>query len=231
MYLVIFDCDGTLVDSQDTILHGLTVGFEAVGLTPPDRRTGLSIVGLSLDVAFRRLVAPEHAHLVPAMADAYRQAKVARRLAGLDHDPLYPGARAVLDALHARDDVLLGIATGKALRGVRHLQEMHGLERMFATIQTADSAPSKPHPGMILQAMAETGAQADRTVMIGDTRFDIDMARAAGVASVGVSWGYHPREQLVASGAGRIIDAFGELEGVLAEMLDLRSAVAQMDRV
>lgn len=200
-----------------------------MGLTPPDRKTGLSIVGLSLDVAFRRLVAPEHAHLVPAMADAYRQAKVARRLAGLDHDPLYPGARVMLDTLHARDDVLLGIATGKALRGVRHMQEIHGLERMFATIQTADSAPSKPHPAMIQQAMAETGAQADKTVMIGDTTFDIDMARAAGVASVGVTWGYHPREMLVASGAGRIIDAFGELEDALAETLDLRLFTAERD--
>jgi phosphoglycolate phosphatase len=205
------------------------VGFEAVGLTPPDRRTGLSIVGLSLDVAFKRLVAPEHAHLVPAMAEAYRQAKVERRLAGLDHDPLYPGARAVLDALHAREDVLLGVATGKALRGVRHMQEMHGLERMFVTIQTADSAPSKPHPGMILQAMAETGAQADRTVMIGDTTFDIDMARAAGVASVGVTWGYHSREMLVASGAGRIIDRFGELQGALAETLGLDLFAAERD--
>lgn len=205
------------------------MGFEAVGLTPPDRRTGLSIVGLSLDVAFSRLVGPDKLHLVPAMAEAYRKAKVARRLAGLDHDPLYPGARAVLDALHARDDVLLGIATGKALRGVRHMQEMHGLEHMFATIQTADSAPSKPHPGMILQAMAETGAQADRTVMIGDTTFDIDMARAAGVASVGVTWGYHARGMLEASGAGRIIDSFGELDAALDGTLGLRLPLAERD--
>ena len=102
---------------------------------------------------------------------------------------------------------------------------------MSAPRDIAEYAPTPTQQGMILQAMAETGAHADRTVMIGDTTFDIDMARAAGVASVGVTWGYHPREQLVASGAGRIIDAFGELEGVLAEMLDLRSAAAQMDRV
>ncbi len=216
---MIFDCDGTLVDSQETILHGLAVGFEAVGLSPPSREAGLSIVGLSLEVAFARLAAPEHHHLVPAMAEAYRQSKVSRRLAGLDHDPLYPGARETLDALSARDDVLLGIATGKAMRGVRHMQESHGLEGRFVTIQTADKAPSKPHPGMILQAMTETGAEPSRTVMIGDTDFDMEMARAAGVAGLGVSWGYHPRARLKAAGAIRILDRFEELVPALGVLL------------
>lgn len=216
---MIFDCDGTLVDSQETILHGLAVGFEAVGLAPPSREAGLSIVGLSLEVAFRQLAEPGHHHLVPAMAEAYRQSKVARRLAGLDHDPLYPGAREALDRLSARDDVLLGIATGKALRGVRHMQQSHGLEGRFVTIQTADTAPSKPHPGMILQAMAETGAEPARTVMIGDTGFDMEMARAAGVAGLGVGWGYHPRARLAAAGAARILDRFDELVPALGEML------------
>jgi len=195
------------------------VGFEAVGLPLPDRKTALSIVGLSLDIAFQRLVAPVHHALVPQMADAYRRSKVSRREAGLDHDPLYPGARAALDALSAREDVLLGVATGKALRGVRHLQEVHGLQDRFVTIQTADNAPSKPHPGMILQAMAETGAEPVRTVMIGDTSFDMEMARAAGVAALGVTWGYHDRDRLAAGGAQRLIDHFGELEPALADML------------
>lgn len=195
------------------------MGFEAVGLPLPDRKTALSIVGLSLDIAFQRLVAPVHHALVPQMADAYRRSKVARREAGLDHDPLYPGARAALDALSAREDVLLGVATGKALRGVRHLQEVHGLQDRFVTIQTADNAPSKPHPGMILQAMAETGAEPARTVMIGDTSFDMEMARAAGVAALGVTWGYHDRDRLLAGGAQRLIDGFGELEPALADML------------
>ncbi len=216
---MIFDCDGTLVDSQETILHGLAVGFETVGLAPPSREAGLSIVGLSLEVAFARLAAPEHHHLVPAMAEAYRQSKVSRRLAGLDHDPLYPGARETLDVLSARDDVLLGIATGKAMRGVRHMQESHGLDGRFVTIQTADKAPSKPHPGMILQAMAETGAEPSRTVMIGDTDFDMEMARAAGVAGLGVSWGYHPRTRLEAAGAVRILDRFDELVPALGVLL------------
>ncbi|WP_417770360.1 HAD-IA family hydrolase [Stappia sp.] len=226
-----FDCDGTLIDSQETILHGLGVGFAAVGLPAPERAVALSIVGLSLEVAFAQLTAPEHRHMVPAMADAYREAKVARRLAGLDHDPLYPGALAALDALSARPDVLLGVATGKAMRGVRHMQEAHGLEGRFVTIQTADKAPSKPHPGMILQAMEETGAEAARTVMIGDTGFDMEMARAAGVAGIGVTWGYHPRERLAQAEPARIIDGFDMLLPALGETLGWQDVVAGREAV
>jgi|TARA_Y100001933_G_scaffold159304_1_gene157573 phosphoglycolate phosphatase len=218
LYLVIFDCDGTLVDSQDTIVRGMTAAFEEVGLTPPDRPSALSIVGLSLEVAIRQLVGPSREHLVPQMAEAYRRTQIARRASGLDHDPLYPGAREVLDALHARPDVLLGIATGKALRGVRHLQEVHDLKYHFATIQTADAAPSKPHPAMILQAMAETGVEAARTVMIGDTSFDLDMARNAGVASIGVTWGYHDRAVLAGCAPAALIDGFTQLPGELARL-------------
>ncbi|WP_346909675.1 HAD-IA family hydrolase [uncultured Roseibium sp.] len=218
MYLVIFDCDGTLVDSQETILHGLEVGFAAAGLPMPDRRTALSIVGLSLERAFLTLVGPENAHHVQAMADAYRTSKGERRGQGLDLDPLYPGTMEVLDRLSARDDVLLGVATGKARRGVDHMVEVHGLHGRFITIQTADTSPSKPHPDMILQALAETGAEAVNTVMIGDTSFDMEMAVAANVRGIGVTWGYHDRPRLEAAGAARVIDHFDELDGVLEQL-------------
>ncbi|MCX2722411.1 HAD-IA family hydrolase [Roseibium salinum] len=220
MYLIIFDVDGTLVDSQNTILHGLQVGFEAVGLPMPDRRTALSIVGRSLNEAFADLVGPTRIDLVPAMAEAYRQSKISRRGQGLDIDPLYPGAREAIGSLRARADFLLGIATGKALRGVRHMQDTHDLHDWFVTIQTADTSPSKPHPDMILRAMAETGAEPHRTLMIGDTAFDMEMARAAGARSIGVTWGYHDQAMLTASGADRIIHSFPELERALAEVLD-----------
>ncbi|AXS40859.1 HAD-IA family hydrolase [Breoghania sp. L-A4] len=211
MYLVIFDCDGTLIDSQNTIVSGMDVAFRSQGLTPPDRARCLSIVGLSLEVAIRTLCTPEDAHLAGVMADAYRDAKVAEREAGGAFDPLYPGAKEAVDLLHARDDVLLGVATGKAYRGVVHMVEMHGLHDRFVTIQTADRAPSKPHPGMILQALEETGAEAARTVMIGDTSYDMEMARSAGVSALGVSWGYHARPLLEGAGAHAIIDNFSEL--------------------
>lgn len=216
MYLAIFDCDGTLVDSQNTIVSGLDVAFRAVGLTPPDRARCLSIVGLSLEIAIERLAEVEHRHLVPEMADAYRRSKLAEREAGKGYDPLYPGAREAIDLLHARDDVLLGVATGKAYRGVVHMVETHGLHERFVTIQTADRAPSKPHPGMIWQALEETGADPDKTVMIGDTSFDMEMARSAGVGALGVTWGYHPRDMLVSAGADTIIDDFADLGPQLA---------------
>lgn len=221
MYLVIFDCDGTLVDSQETILHGLNEGYEAVGLPMPDRRTALSIVGLSLERAFLTLVGEENAHHVRTMADAYRTSKVERRAQGLDEDPLYPGTLEVLDRLAARDDVLLGIATGKARRGVDHMVGVHDLHGRFVTIQTADTSPSKPHPDMVLQAMAETGAEPLRTAMIGDTSFDMEMARAAGAHGVGVTWGYHDRDRLLGAGAAQVIDHFDQLDSALAQLFDL----------
>ncbi|MHA7772423.1 HAD-IA family hydrolase [Roseibium sp. M-1] len=220
MYLIVFDVDGTLVDSQDTIMHGLQVGFEAAGLPLPDRQTALSIVGLSLHEAFQTLLAPEFHDKIPLMTETYRQAKVSRRQAGLDRDPLYPGARDAIDRLHGREEVLLGIATGKALRGVKHLLDCHDLHGRFLTIQTADTSPSKPAPDMILRAMAETGVEPERTLMIGDTGFDMQMAKSAGVRALGVSWGYHDPVRLAAGGAEKIIDTYAELDQAVAEMLN-----------
>lgn len=221
MYLIVFDVDGTLVDSQNTILHGLQVGFEAAGLPMPDRKTALSIVGRSLEAAFLDLVGEVHKDKVNLMADAYRQSKISRRKQGLDIDPLYPGAREAIDRLGRRDDFLLGIATGKALRGVRHMQEIHGLEGRFVTIQTADTSPSKPHPDMVLRAISETGADADRTLVIGDTGFDMAMAKAAGTHAIGVTWGYHDHSRLTAEGADQIIHSFEELDRSIAEVLKI----------
>ncbi|KZM48623.1 HAD-IA family hydrolase [Labrenzia sp. OB1] len=219
MYLIIFDVDGTLVDSQNTILHGLQVGFEAVGLPMPDRKTALSIVGRSLEEAFADLVGEAHADKAPEMADAYRASKISRRGLGLDIDPLYPGARQAVERLHGQDDILLGIATGKAMRGVRHMQDTHDLHDRFVTIQTADTSPSKPHPDMIFKAMAETGVEPHRTLMIGDTGFDMAMARAAGAHAIGVTWGYHDHTQLTEGGANRIIQGFEDLDSALNDIL------------
>ena len=221
MYLIIFDVDGTLVDSQNTIFHGLQVGFEAVGLPMPDRKTALSIVGRSLEEAFADLVCETHLEKVPEMAEAYRQAKWARRAEGLEIDPLYPGAREAIERLHAREDFLLGIATGKALRGVKHMQDTHGLHGKFATIQTADTSPSKPHPDMIERALSETGVLPEKSVMIGDTGFDMAMAKSAGIRTIGVTWGYHDHSRLTLEGADTIIHSFDDLDDALSATLDL----------
>ncbi|WP_298820259.1 HAD-IA family hydrolase [uncultured Roseibium sp.] len=221
MYLILFDVDGTLVDSQNTIFHGLKVGFAAVDLPMPDRKTALSIVGRSLEEAFLDLVGTTHADKVPAMAAAYREAKVSRRNQGLDLDPLYPGARKAIDQLHAREDFLLGIATGKAMRSVRHMFDSHDLHGRFVTIQTADTSPSKPHPDMVLRAIAETGVEPENTVMLGDTGFDMAMAKAAGAHAIGVTWGYHDHSRLVEEGADQIIQNFEELKFAVSEVMKI----------
>jgi len=211
--LVIFDCDGTLVDSQHMICAAMRQAYEANNLSVPAREHLLAIVGLSLPDAFRRLAATAGAadHPVDALVTCYKDAFAALR-SSIDHvEPLYPGARETLDALAARPNTLLGIATGKSQRGVRAVLGRHSLAERFVTIQTSDDAPSKPHPGMVLAAMRETGAAAEDTVVVGDTVFDLEMARAAGARAIGVAWGYHPPSALIDAGADAIIEKFAEL--------------------
>lgn len=214
MRLVLFDVDGTLVDSQNDIVRAMTAAYDAVGFALPDRARMLSIVGLSLPQAMARLEPGADPETRDRMVEAYKHAYMTHRAAaGAASSPLYPGARAVLDDLAGRDGILLGVATGKSLRGLEALIESHGLQGLFVTWQVADHHPSKPHPSMILAAMAETGALAQDTVMIGDTSYDMDMARAAGVRGIGVSWGYHLPAALGA--AARIVDRFADLPAVL----------------
>ena len=217
--LVLFDVDGTLVDSQGAIVSAMTSCFRALVLPVPDRAAILSIVGLSLPQAMARL-APEQSESVQArLVDGYKQAYHAQRLErGAASSPLYAGAREMIQFLHDQDNVLLGIATGKSQRGLDALLEAHGLERYFVTRQVADHHPSKPHPSMIETALAETGVSPCRAAMIGDTSFDMEMAVAAQVAGVGVSWGYHDRASLGA--AHRVIDSFQHVPDALAKIWD-----------
>ncbi len=218
--LVVFDMDGTLIDSQHVILATMAEAFDRAGHPAPTDAEVLAIVGLSLPEAMAAL-AP---HLPPdqtlALAEHYRAGFVGRRAAGGAEAaaPLYPGARAALERLAARPATLLGVATGKARRGLDHALAGHDLGRFFATTQTADGHPSKPHPAMLLAALAETGVAASRSVMVGDTEFDVAMGRAAGFATVGVAWGYHPRARLEAAGADVVIEAFDGLDEALAAL-------------
>jgi len=195
--LVIFDVDGTLVDSQASIVAAMTGAFGAEGLPVPERAAILSIVGLSLDHAMLRLAPELAAEIRARLVEGYKAAYHAHRLEqGAAHSPLFPGVGAVLARLAVRPELLMGVATGKSRRGLDALIEAHGLERYFVTRQVADDHPSKPHPSMIHAALDETGVDAGGAVMVGDTSYDMDMARAAGVAGLGVSWGYHAPEAL-----------------------------------
>lgn len=217
MDLILFDLDGTLINSEAILLAAQHETFARHGLVHPGREAGLGVVGLTLDIALMRLGGLP----VPdaALAATYKEVFGAMRRqaqadAALD-EPLFPGVSETLAALAGMPGVQLGIATGKSRRGAEYIVERHGWQGLFATIQTADDAPSKPHPGMILRAMQETGAQPARTAMVGDASFDIEMAVAAGVIPVAVSWGFQPVSTLVALGARHVLDRSTDLPGVL----------------
>ena len=168
--LVIFDCDGTLVDSQHMILTAMTRAYAAHGIPVPEREKLLSIVGLSLIEAFTALGNGVAEFPVAGLAEQYRLAFHALRASGGQIEPLYPGAADTIGALARREDVVLGIATGKSQRGVRLVLGHHGLLDHFITIKTADDAPSKPDPGMVVDAMREAGVNAADTVVVGRVR-------------------------------------------------------------
>lgn len=213
--LVIFDVDGTLVDSQAHIVAALTAMYAAHDREPPERARMLSIVGLSLPVAIAALEPDLSAAEIEAWAEAYRGAFVDTRL-GASPSPLYPGALDVLDSLGSIEHLRLGIATGKSRRGLRHVLAAHDLARRFVTAQTADDHPSKPHPAMVRAALTEADVAAERAVIVGDTVFDIEMGRAAGIATIGVAWGYHPPDTLRDAGADAVIDRFADLQPALS---------------
>jgi phosphoglycolate phosphatase len=173
---------------------------------------------LSLTEAFTALTGPKSP--IDGLVDAYKEAFAALRKDPVWAEPLYPGAAACLEWLTRHESAVLGIATGKARRGIAHLLDRHGWDRVFATIQTADDAPSKPHPAMIEQAMAEVGVPPEDTVMVGDSGFDMAMARAAGVLPIGVSWGFQPVAALREAGADHIVHSYSALTDSLGRFLE-----------
>lgn len=217
--LVIFDVDGTLVDSQASILSSISEAFSRTGLKAPSRAEALGIVGLSLVEAMATLVPDAGPEVHLTLAAHYRDAHVEQRERGGAEAaaPLYPGARDAVLGLD-RAGWALSIATGKARRGLEHFLLTHGLKSHFITTQCADDAPSKPHPQMVLNCLAVAGVDAGAAVMIGDTEFDMAMARAAGCRRIGVAWGYHSVARLREGGAEQIIESFDELEDALDMM-------------
>ena len=211
--LVIFDVDGTLVDSQAEIVGAMAEAFAAESLPAPDRAAVLSIVGLSLPEGFRVLCPDADDVLRDRLAGHYRAAFRDHATADLTRrSPLFPGALDAIRRLHAQPHTLLAVATGKSRRGLDRLIDQHDLHGLFVSRQTADTHPSKPHPSMVLACLADAGVPAGRAVMVGDTTYDMDMARAAGVATLGVAWGYHAPEALRAD---RIITTFADLDAAI----------------
>ena len=215
--LVIFDVDGTLVDSQAEIMAAMSLAFASETITMPDRKDVLSIVGLSLAEAFATLC-PQTDHSQRArLVEAYKNAFVSLRTDNKEMGPLFPGAMAAIEELRAQENTLLAVATGKSRRGLDKVLERHGLTGVFHSEQVADHHPSKPNPSMILTALNETGVAPSRSVMLGDTTYDMDMARAAGIKTIGVTWGYHAADTLKPD---VMIDTFAALSGAVDALIE-----------
>lgn len=215
--LILFDLDGTLLNSAEIIIRTQELTAAEHGLVHPGREKGFSIIGLSLDIALADLFGDD----VPAAALSATYKRIFGQLRGTPgmEEPLFDGISSTLAKVSGWSQTTLGIATGKTRKGVDYVIDLYGWHDMFATIQTADSAPSKPHPGMIQQAMALTGAQPSRTVMIGDSVHDMRMARAAGVAAIAVSWGFQPPAMLVEAGADLVAARADDLPGLIRQAL------------
>lgn len=221
--LVIFDVDGTLVDSQNLIVEAQAETFRRHGLPPPSREKTLSLVGLSLTPTFAALVGEDGP--VEALVATYREvfSSIIFNQPGRK-EPLFPGIAAMIDILRSLDGVTLALATGKSRRGVARVFDHYGWHGVFASVQTADTNASKPDPEMLRNALVDTGATAAQSVFIGDTSFDMLMGRAAAIEPWGVCWGYHKPAMLMDAGATRLFETTDELlDAVRARRDELQS--------
>ena len=216
MRLVIFDLDGTLIDSEALIVDTVVTSFGDVGQAVPDRKTIRSVSGITLKDALSILAPGVTAERAAAIGQAYR----ARYSASANsREPLFAGALEALDQLQEDPQTILAVATGKGFHGATTLLEKHGLTARFNSIQTPDHNRGKPDPQMIEAAMTKAGASRAETVMIGDTVHDMRMAKAAGVKAIGVAWSYHEADELRATGADIVIDRFDQLDGAIDQVL------------
>lgn len=218
MTLVLFDCDGTLVDSAALIHDVMERTFVQFGHEKPALAETKAIIGLTLDIAIARIQGKPHADdEAVAMMAYYKSIFAAVRGETGFKEPLFPGIRAMLDTVFANPALVVGAVTGKSRNGLNLIMDSHGLHPHIKVSRTADDCPSKPHPAMVTECCDETGIAPARTVVIGDAIYDMQMAKAAGARAVGVAWGYAPVDQLVAAGADAIARTPADLIRLIGE--------------
>lgn len=204
--LVVFDWDGTLLDSEDQIVTSLFATCEELGLASPSREAVKNIIGLGLSEALEQLFPSAGKDLHERIIDSYRHHFLTHRAPAR----LFQG---VVETLHQfqADGYLLGVATGKARRGLDRSLEETGCKALFHATRCADEAFSKPHPQMLQDVMDVLGAEPRDTLMVGDTEYDMQMANNAGTAAVAVDYGVHDKERLLRHEPLGCIRAIAEL--------------------
>lgn len=218
MRLVVFDLDGTLINSEALIIETVRESFAAVGQAIPSDAAIRSISGITAREAMGILAPGVDEDSIDAILNSYRTHYQQR--AGLAREPLFDGALAALDRLQAQPETILAVATGKGHAGAITLLERHDIIDRFNSIQTPAHNRGKPDPQMIETAMERAGIGREATVMIGDTSHDMKMARAAGVKALGVAWGYHTVPELEAAGAHIVIDRMDDLVDTIDKLLE-----------
>lgn len=209
--LLIFDWDGTLMDSAGVIVDSIQRACADIGLPMPAERAARQIIGLGLVQALQTLLPDLPADAYPRLVERYRH-----HYLGRDADiPLFAGVPEGIDQLHS-SGFTLAVATGKSRLGLSRALEASGLGPRFAATRCADQTHSKPHPAMVLELIAELGADPARTLVIGDTSHDLLMASNAGVASLGVTYGAHEADDLAPHAPLALLDSFAEVHAWLA---------------
>ncbi|MBB3046548.1 phosphoglycolate phosphatase [Litorivivens lipolytica] len=209
--VVIFDWDGTLIDSAGKIVACMQQAARDADLPPPSDAEVRNIIGLGLDLAIHQLFPEASVTTRGALREHY-----SRNFIAADQTPceFFPGVTELLSSLKAQGAVL-AVATGKSRKGLLRVLGNSGFEHFFAATRCADETASKPDPLMLHELCEEFRISPEEAVMVGDTEYDLEMAKRIAMPSVGVSYGAHAPERLAQWEPLQIIDAFGELEGVL----------------
>jgi len=208
--LIVFDWDGTLMDSTTVIATSIQSACRDLGLTVPSDEAARHVIGMGLVQALQHAVPDAPETMYEPLAERYRHYFLAQD----ESIPLYAGAAETIVELHEAGHVL-AVATGKSRKGLERALDSSGLRRYFQATRTADQTFSKPHPAMLLELMDELGVDAGRVLMIGDTTHDLQMAINAGVDAVGLTHGAHPEDQLRALQPLALLDDFHELHAWL----------------
>ncbi|WP_010605002.1 HAD family hydrolase [Pseudoalteromonas maricaloris] len=207
---VIFDWDGTVMDSVPKIVNTIHLAAKSCNITPVSDSEAKSIIGLSLPVAMQVLF-PHHEDKAESLANAYKY------IYSNEDDtpsPIFEGVESLLGKLRDRG-IKIAVATGKSRTGLNRLMAQNGLTDYFVTTRTACEAESKPHPDMLLQILTELGVDAKDTVMVGDSIIDMNLASNAGVDAIGVTMGVATRELLSQTSAAYICDNYHDLSNLL----------------